>query len=141
MIPEHVSINAAAFCLFEVDNSILLLKRAGTNYQSGNFGLPSGHLNRDELPSECAKRESSEEVGLVVTRLESIGVVFNAAGGNPYVNFFFKAIQWNGEATNQEPDKCSELKWCPWGELPENLTPEVKEALKNYRNGVHYSQI
>lgn len=141
MTSERYLINAAAFCLFEENNRVLLLKRAGTNYQNGNFGLPSGHLEKGELPSDCAIRESAEEVGLVVESLDPIGVVFNTTSGDPYINFFFKANEWSGEVINREPDRCSELKWCSWGKLPENLTPEVKIALDNYQKRVHYSQI
>ncbi|MBI3983300.1 MAG: NUDIX domain-containing protein, partial [Gemmatimonadetes bacterium] len=37
----------------------------------GNWGFPKGHVERGELPSEAARRETTEETG--VARLELCG--------------------------------------------------------------------
>ncbi len=57
----------------ERDGQILLLKRAG-GAMSGQWFLPGGAVERDELPEVAARRELVEECGLdVVGDLELVG--------------------------------------------------------------------
>ena len=134
-------INATAFVILTRNDEVLLLRRTNTSYQNGNYGLPSGHLEKDELPSECALREAKEEVGVNVIDLKPATVVYNRTGGNNYANFFFYSKKWIGEPENMETDKCDHMGWFNLNKLPENLTPEVKLALENYTLGRSYGEI
>ena len=120
----------------------MLIKRKNTGYFDGSFGLPSGHLEPGEKPTECAVREVKEEVGVDIKNPEFVCMIFNTVGDQPhYANFFFKVSSWEGEVKNMEPEKCDELIWKSWDGLPENLTPETRKALENYQSGDFYSEI
>ena len=57
----------------ERDGQVLMLKRAG-GAMSGQWFLPGGALDRDELPEDGARRELIEESGLdIVGELELVG--------------------------------------------------------------------
>lgn len=58
----------------ERGNEILLLKRAEGSALAGQWFLPGGAIERDELPEDGARRELREEAGLEVDgELELIG--------------------------------------------------------------------
>lgn len=57
----------------ERDGNVLMLQRAG-GAMSGQWFLPGGALDRDELPEDGARRELLEESGLdIVGELELVG--------------------------------------------------------------------
>ena len=49
------------------------------------------------------------------------------------VSFFLAASRWSGDIVNREPDKCDELSWYFVRDLPTNMVPYVRRALKNYQ--------
>ena len=40
-----------------------------------------------------------------------------------------------------EPDKCDDLKWAPFDEIPENMTLHVRKAIVAMREGVFFEEI
>jgi hypothetical protein len=56
------------------------------------------------------------------------------------IDFFLVATTWGGTLTNQEPHKCSELRWCALDALPANTIPYVRAALENCRSGVWFAE-
>lgn len=118
------------------DDQILLLLRRNTGYGDGSYSVVAGHLNGDEEVKTAAMREAREEAGIEVTRrdLEVVGVMHRRSD-EERVDFFLVASAWSGEVANNEPDKCDRLAWFDIEELPDNVIPYVRRALKNYRGG------
>ncbi len=94
---------------------VLLLRRAGDVYASGQLCLPSGHLERGESIRQAAVRETFEETG---THLDPAALrhVLSIHQRNPgtadtRIGFAFTAGSWDGEPVNAEPHKHSELVW------------------------------
>ena len=54
-----------AICLLEnAENQLLFLKRAANAKLGANqWGFPAGHIELDESPMNCARRELDEEIG------------------------------------------------------------------------------
>ena len=122
-------------------NSVLLLRRANTGYEDGNYSVVAGHLEGGESVTQAAVREAKEEVGVDLrpADLRVIGVMHRAAS-EERVDFFLSATDWAGTISNREPDKCSELRWCVLNALPENTIPYIRAALENFRRGVWFAE-
>jgi ADP-ribose pyrophosphatase YjhB (NUDIX family) len=134
---------AAAFLVLTNNGKILLLRRCNTGYQDGNYSLVSGHFAGGETAAQCIAREALEEAGITINinDLKVLNIIHRLATDREYFDVFISADKWTGEITNMEPDKCDELKWFGLNDLPNNIIPEVKMALDNIENGVHYSEI
>lgn len=136
--------HAAALVMLVKNNSILLLRRAGTGWADGMYTLPSGHVDKGEPVTNAAIREAEEEVGVVIAKsdLNFAHVLHrhNPSNDRVYIDFFFASTAWSGEPTNKERDKCDEVRWFDIDQLPENIIPFISEAIVNYRQGVSFSE-
>ena len=119
---------------------VLLLRRANTGYQDGNFSTVAGHLDGGEEVLAAAVREAREEAGIALdpADLRVVGVMHNRGEDFEYIDFFVTAERWQGAIVNAEPHKCAELSWHPLDRLPPNTIPYVRRALENYQRGVWF---
>ncbi|MFA6382261.1 MAG: NUDIX domain-containing protein [Candidatus Buchananbacteria bacterium] len=133
---------AAAYLVLIKDGQVLLMKRANTGYQDGNYGLVSGHFDGGETAKQCIIREAKEEAGITVfpEDLKVTHVMHRYRPAREYFDIYLGTGKWSGEITNMEQDKCDELKWFKIDDLPENLIPEIKLALENIKNNIHYGE-
>ena len=120
------------------DGYIALVLRENTGWRDGFYGLPSGKVERNETFSACAIREAKEEVdidvkpedlqhALTMQRLEK--------EETNWIDVFFVAKKWLGEPRNAEPQKHRELLWVAPDALPENMVPNVRDALEQINKG------
>lgn len=92
--PEYY---AAVFAVLEdAEGRILLLERANTGWMDGSYGLPSGHVESGEMPSEAMLREALEEVGVHPIEWAPFAVVFrrSTSGDRTYSDFYFHVTRW-----------------------------------------------
>jgi 8-oxo-dGTP pyrophosphatase MutT (NUDIX family) len=126
-------------------NQILLLQRANTGYQDGMYGLVAGHVDGDELATVAMAREAKEEAGIDIdpTKLNFIHVAHRLSRGEvgqERVDLFYELREWQGEVTNAEPEKCSDLSWFDIDNLPEDMLPFVRRVLTDISRGIAYSE-
>jgi 8-oxo-dGTP diphosphatase len=89
------------------DGSVLLLRRANTGYEDGNYSVPAGHLDGGEEVTVAAIREAREEIGIVLARRDvSVVGVMHRRSDVESIDFFLVASTWTGEIVNAEPHKC-----------------------------------
>lgn len=140
--------------LFFRGDQILLLRRFNTGFEDGNYSVPAGHLDGGETVRRAAVREAREEVGVqldpnniefasVMHRL-SDNALFPLSGTgadiDERVDFFVHIKDWGSEPFNAEPEKCDELRWCDLDALPQNTIPYIRQAIKNYLEGVPFDE-
>lgn len=140
---NYFKVTPASYVIFEKDDQILLLKRASTGYYDGNYSLPAGHFDGGETAKDVAVREVKEELGLDINPVDlKLVHVSHRKSPTPIdherMDLFFKISKWHGEPVNAEPDKHEEIKWFPANELPENMVPEVKQAISKVSSGQNY---
>ena len=127
--------------LFVRKNQILIARRANTGYRDGEYSVPAGHLDGGETVRAAAAREAEEEVGV---RIEADDIRFSSVmhrvEGDERVDFFVRIQKWQGEIVNAEPDKCDDLRWVDFDELPDNTIPYVRRALANHLDGVTFDE-
>ncbi|WP_037908088.1 methyltransferase domain-containing protein [Actinacidiphila yeochonensis] len=119
---------------------VLLARRTGTGYADGLLDAPSGHLEEGEDVRSGMIREAREEIGIDLDpdRLEAVLVMqHRAPGGTARVGWFFTARHDPGdpEPVNREPDRCSELRWCPLDALPDDMVAYCRAGIGAYRAG------
>jgi 8-oxo-dGTP diphosphatase len=131
----------SVYTILVKDDKVLLLRRANTGYEDGNYGLPSGHADGAEAGREAAARETKEEVGVDIVPHDMKFVhAMHRLQDDERVDFFFAADKWQGEPKNMEPEKCDNISWFPLNGLPENTIPYIREVLEAYRQGIYYSE-
>ena len=58
-----------------------------------------------------------------------------------YYDGFFFVKTWQGEPKIGEPEKCDELRWFDINNLPEQIIPDRRVVIKNFINGITYSEM
>ncbi|MFT7507805.1 MAG: mutator protein MutT [Acidimicrobiales bacterium] len=134
------NVHAAVFVVLERDDTVFILRRANTGWADGMWTLPSGHIDQGQTAVEAAIVESKEEAGITILpeHLEFIHVhhVFDV-----YVNYYFRATQWEGEPMLGEPELCSEVQWCKRTELPQDTIMHVLKMISDVDAGLQFSDI
>lgn len=130
--PERFASVIDAHVLLWRAGRVLLLRRAGDVYASGQLCLPSGHLERGESIRQAAAREAFEETGIILDPAV-LRHVLSVHQRNPgtcdtRIGFAFTPGSWDGEPVNAEPHKHSELVWADPAALPAD-TAEYTAAL------------
>lgn len=126
--------------LFDADR-VLLLRRFNTGFEDGNFSVPAGHLDGGETVLEATARELAEEIGVETqpSDLQVVGVMHRKSAAER-IDFFVRATAWTGAPANREPDKCDLLAWFPLDDLPPNMVPYVRHALRQHLCGTWFSE-
>jgi 8-oxo-dGTP diphosphatase len=134
----HARFPVAVHIFLLRENYVLLLRRANTGYEDGNYSVVAGHLDGGESVTQAAIREAHEEVGIALrpTDLKVVGVRHRVSN-DERIDFFLTATAWGGTLTNHEPDNCSELRWYALDALPANMIPYVT-VLRHHRPAGRY---
>lgn len=123
------------------ENKILLARRLNTGYRDGEYSVPAGHLDGGETVMQAGMREAKEEVGLDLEENGmAISSVIHRLDGEERVDYFVQVQKWDGEPFNAEPDKCDDLRWVNFDELPENTIPYIRRAISNHLNGITFDE-
>jgi len=85
--------------------------------------LPGGWVDPGESPKRAARREVTEETGLLLRELQFVGVTSNVfSPSNHSLSLYFEAECADvGSLKRVENDKCSAWEWRCWADVTENL--------------------
>lgn len=145
MEKERHKIIPASYLVLLKDGKVLMSRRYNKKYCNGKYSLPSGHVKVGESFTQCMIREAKEEIGINLKSedLEMVHMIhgdFGITENNERVSAFFVCNKWNGNIENMEPEKCDDLSWFDLNNLPENIAPEVLQALENIKKDIFYSE-
>ncbi len=130
---ERFKMPVAVHLLLISEDKILLIKRMNTGYCDNMYSLPAGHVEKGENVWEAMIRETKEEINIDVSKYLKIVQVMNRKGTDQErIDYFFLSKKWDGHINNNEPHKCSLIKWVPVDKLPQNTIPYVKYAIKMF---------
>jgi 8-oxo-dGTP pyrophosphatase MutT (NUDIX family) len=144
-VPSRFTLIPAVYLILRKGDEVLLLQRANTGYQDGKYGLVSGHLDGDELATHGMVREAKEEAGITIepedlALVHTVHRLSRSSNNQERMDLFFEATTWEGEITNVEPHKCSDLRWFDMYHLPSQMIPLVRQVLEAVVRGEHYSE-
>ncbi len=105
--------------------------------ERGKWTFPGGELEFGETIEECAIRETVEEYGITVRPLRLLKVIDHILEDEEqhWVNPVFEAELVSGKPKLMEPHKIEKLGWFKVGELPENITVNLKALFKDIKEG------
>ena len=141
MVPrERFRLPAAVYAILRDGEQVLMLRRAGTTFRSGQLSLPAGHLEGGEDAVAGVLRELHEEVGVEAAPQDChLALLLHSApedeGDLEYLHLFFVVQRWRGEPVIGEPGKCSELVWVDPTALPADVVDHVADALQAIERG------
>jgi ADP-ribose pyrophosphatase YjhB (NUDIX family) len=137
------TLRCSVYALLIQNNEILLNLRKNTGWRDNYYGLPSGHINKNETIFKATLREINEEIGIKAKpeNLIFVHVMHRHEKDNfEYVDFFFVLKKWQGKPINNEPKKSSHIKWFNIDTLPKNIVPNIKTGIDNYRKKIFFSE-
>lgn len=104
------------------DGKVLMGKRKNAHGE-GTWCFPGGHLEFGEGWGGCARRETAEEVGLIIENISFVQATNDIflEEQKHYITIYMQADWVGGEVVLREPDKCEEWRWFSWDELPQPL--------------------
>ena len=121
---------------------ILLQKRQNTGFCDGFYDFSAtGHVEANESMTKALIREAKEEIDVDIKEdnIEFVCLI-HKTGEEVYYNGYFKVTKWEGEPKINEPEKNEEIKWFDINDIPDNLVPDRKLAIENYRKGFKYGE-
>ncbi|MCY3713439.1 MAG: NUDIX domain-containing protein [Gemmatimonadetes bacterium] len=120
-------------------DQILMLRRANTGYEDGNYSVIAGHLDGHEEVIEAAIREAKEEAGIEIRFIDiKVVGIMHRKENDERISFFLSATRWFGEIVNMEPERCDDFSWFPICDLPVNTIPYVRRAIEQWGNGLFF---
>jgi len=98
---------------------VLLIRRKSLHGE-GTWSTPGGHLEFGETPSECAARETREEVGFKVVDFRFAAVTNDifVDSGKHYITLWMQGSNPDGEARIAAENEVAEVGWFAWDALP-----------------------
>ena len=141
--PKRHTVRCAGYVFLIKEDRILLILREKTGWMDGYYGLPAGHLEKNEEIKETVIREAEEEVGIKINPddLIFIHVMHRHEEGNfEYIDFYFSLDRWEGDPVNNEPNKASKVEWFDLHALPKNTIPNVRAAIAHYLSHIIFSE-
>jgi 8-oxo-dGTP diphosphatase len=139
---ERFKVVAAVHFILLKDGKTLLGKRQNTGWADGKFHLIGGHIEKGELALTALMREAKEEVGIQIdlnqTRLAHVRSILQS--DHTRLHLYFVITAWTGEIVNKETELCSELEWFDLQQLPQDITEDAVDTLKNISQNNYYSE-
>lgn len=107
---------AAAVVPFLPDGSVLLVRQYRHAAGGYLFEIPAGKLDPGEAPEACALRETEEEVGHRVGRLEKLGAILTTPGFTDEIIHLYAGYDLVATASATEPDEDLTVVRMPFAE-------------------------
>jgi mutator protein MutT len=130
----------AVYVVLEKEGKAFFLRRANTGWADGMLTVPAGHVDEGEGVSEAAVKEVKEETGVTVD-INDLDFIHVDYIKDEYVNFYFKAVKWNGEPVALEQDKSSEGVWFSIDDLPDDMVPQLRNMFARTKSEKLFSDI
>ena len=94
---------------------VFMLRRMNSSWKNGFYSLPAGRVEEGETFIDGAIREAHEEAGVTIKAedLRLYGVISRKDEGKSpdWMDLFFEATKWEGEAHVHEKDKFDHGVW------------------------------
>ena len=113
-------------CIVSRAGKFLLARNHG-----GGWGPPGGHLDFGEDPATCAARETLEETGVRVSKIEFVAITNDLLvdTGKHYVTIWMQGEPDQSPALVADPKEIAEVGWFAQSEFPQPLAVYFENLL------------
>lgn len=138
---ERFKLVVAVHLILIEEGKILLQRRYNTGYEDGNYSVVAGHIDGNESVIKAMQREALEEAGITIKEedLQIVHVMHRKAPNRESIDYFLTCKKYDGEIRIMEKDKCDELKFFKFNELPINIIPYVKKGIEYHLKSESFS--
>ena len=105
---------------------------------AGTWTMPGGKLHFGETFEEGAKRETMEETGIKLNKVEVVCVNNDRVETAHFITIGLFSEDFEGEPQVMEPDEITEWKWFDLDNLPSPIYFPSAKVLENYKNKKFY---
>jgi 8-oxo-dGTP diphosphatase len=142
---DNKNVRAGVGIMIMKDKKILLGRRhsdpdkaSSELHGEGTWTMPGGKIHFGEKIQDAAKRELTEETGLVPKDMKVVSVGNEIKDDAHFVTIGFLCDRFENEPKVMEPDEITEWRWFALDSLPSPIFPPSMKLLQNYINGEVY---
>lgn len=136
-------INVFVLALLTVGNNVLLLCRQNVSFGNGMYSMAGGKVEHGETARQAIHREVLEETGLNIPeeQFNLVHVMHRKGTETAFIALCFAVdITDLPVPHNNEPDKCSDMRFFQLDLLPSNLLPAHEQIIQCIQQGINYSE-
>ena len=140
--------NVVPHLILEKEGKVLLLHRTRTKVTANTWCTPCGGIEPGESPSTAIRRESFEELGIILNMWTHVFTLsykgkdyFDPSKVYEDINLFFFADEYDGTPFNREPHKHGEMSFFKYDEWPSTTLAVIPFALRALKRGEHYGEL
>ncbi len=142
---DHFKMLVTVSLILLYEDKVLMLRRSGTGWKDGYYGLPAGCVDGNETVTEAMMREAREETNIrLLPEWLKLGCVLHSKVPDrrsvEAIDFFFVSNKWENEIINTEPHKHDQLQFYPIENLPHPILPFTHKGLIMSLQGNKYSE-
>lgn len=105
---------------------------------AGTWTMPGGKLDFGETFEEGAKRETLEETGIKLNKVNVICVNQDMVETAHFITIGLFSDAFSGEPKVMEPDEITEWRWFDLNSLPNPIYFPSAKVLENYKQKIFY---
>ncbi len=111
----------------------ILLYRRLKAPEAGHWSIPGGKIDHMEPAELAARRETAEETGLIIGRINSLCVTEQIIeeDGQHWISHIYVTDDFEGEPSVMEPEKLPEFGWFDIDDLPSPLSRFAAAAVSH----------
>ena len=136
MTAEHAHFRVGIMTLILNEKGQVLLGKRKNAFAAGEYGVPSGHMERGETFLQAAVREVQEETGVETSEehliLFAISNYIIHDWPDQYVTFDFVLTVPSSSVSTQEQEKCEGWEWHDLEKLPTPMHYPAQRTIDQY---------
>jgi mutator protein MutT len=133
---DYIGVAAGVFIINDEGKVFLTKRSKHTTNERGTWEIPGGKVNFGETLQDAAKREAKEEYDIDIEILEQFPAqnhLIPEEKQHWVPTCFLCNIVGNKKPRIMEPDKCDEIGWFVFTNLPEPLSIITKIDIAEYQ--------
>ncbi len=100
--------------IINIDNQILIAKRANHQHQGDKWEFPGGKVEKAETPQQALQRELKEELGIDIQSAKQFTKIKHQYSDKAVLLDVYEVRDWKGEAQSREGQP---LRWVDRSDL------------------------
>lgn len=131
---DYIGVGCGAIIVNDKQEVLLVKRSMNSRTEPGTWSRPGGEVEFGETIEDAVQRETLEEVGVRISIERLLHIGENISSKKHWLAIGYLARYVSGIATNLEPHKHDEVRWCSLQNLPQPLNKYTKKSIQIYLN-------